>query len=354
MRSAGRLAGPAALQALARAISPAVSLVLACTLALTAPVATATAPALAEDPRHEAPLDVDAPSAPVTVRQVSSLVSLAGSDHAVEWRWPEWARPDTQPHGVAVMQPGFTRLCRHLDGTLQALAERGLVTLCVEASMAGGHPALAEALAEVLAQGLATPGGRPMPARVLVGGHSAGAAFAVHLGAALARHAPRRLAGALLLDPVATAGFGADLAALSQAGLRPVRVISAQAGPCNAHHGAGRSGDVGAHTALRAVRDAAAAAGREVFIGVQAGPGSTHLDAEGEDTDLLAWAACRQGWPQAAHVQALRTLAAGWADDLLRGIPPSGPPGLPDALDLRPGGATFESMRRAGLIEVLR
>jgi hypothetical protein len=93
------------------------------------------------------------------------------------------------------------------------------------------------------------------------------------------------------------------------------------------------------------------AAGRETFVGVQGGHGSTHLDAEGDNTDLLAWAACRQGWPRPAHVRALRALAAGWAEDLLRGTRAPDPSGAPA---LYPGGAVFESMRGAGLLDELR
>ena len=50
--------------------------------------------------------------------------------------------------------------------------------------------------------------------QIIVGGHSAGARFAVRLGERLAALAPQRLAGALLFDPVATPGFEAQLPAL--------------------------------------------------------------------------------------------------------------------------------------------
>jgi hypothetical protein len=53
------------------------------------------------------------------------------------------------------------------------------------------------------------------------------------------------------------------------------------------------------------------AAGVEIVPG---GPGSTHLDAEGDDGDAIGRLAC--GAPQPAAVETLRTRAAEW----LRGV----------------------------------
>ena len=150
------------------------------------------------------------------------------------------------------------------------------------------RPVLARRLAQALAEGEIAPPGRAMPERVVVSGHSAGAHFAVVLGAELARRAPQRLAGAVLLDPVAGRGFEEALQALSQTGLRPVLSVAAREHPCNARHNA--------HPALRRLREATVAAGRDGLAGVVQGEGSTHMDAEGENTDLLAWAACGRQW----------------------------------------------------------
>jgi hypothetical protein len=45
---------------------------------------------------------------------------------------------------------------------------------------------------------------------------------------------------------------------------------------------------------------------------VQLAPGATHMDAEGDDTDAVARAACTPGLPQAANVTLVRELALRW------------------------------------------
>ena len=115
----------------------------------------------------------------------------------------------------------------------------------------------------------------------------------------------------MLFDPVAAAGFGADLASLSAGGQRPVLAITANAAGCNAQHNA--------YPALRQLRHDALAGGRSGFIGLQLTQGSTHVDVEGDDTSALAVAACSQGRPQPANVQVLRELAANWAQDMALG-----------------------------------
>ena len=165
---------------------------------------------------------------------------------------------------------------------------------CVDAPMVSGNPFLADAFAGWVAGGLHDPQGREVPARVVVGGLSAGSAFAMRLGARLNDLAPEKLAGALLFDPVATSSFAADLQHVTRG--RPALALLAEAHACNANH-----------SALPSLR----AAGVDV---VALGAGSTHLDAEGEDGDALGRAAC--GTPHPAAVEALRTRAAQW----LRGV----------------------------------
>lgn len=233
---------------------------------------------------------------------------------AVEYR-AEWVVPTGPALGLVTLQHGFSRSCRHLRGTAAALAGAGQMVVCLDASMTGGNAPLARRLAQALADGELLPPGRPLPERVVVSGHSAGAHFAVVLGAELAHRAPQRLAGAVLLDPVAGRGFEEALQALSQAGLRPVLSVAAREHPCNARHNA--------HPALRRLREATVAAGREGLAGVVQGEGSTHMDAEGEDTDLLAWAACGRQWPDPGHVVTLRTLLVHWAGELAAGRVPA-------------------------------
>lgn len=271
--------------------------------------------------------------AQVPQQQQPGTLLIGGAEYDVAWGLP--AGPAL---GLAVVEHGFTRRCRNIAGTLDALVARGLMTLCVEAPLAGGNPQLADALAATLAAGVVPPGGQPMPERIVVGGHSAGGAFAVRLGATLAQLAPQRLTGAVLFDPVASGPrFEGEVRALSGAGARPVLAVSANAGGCNAGNNS--------YPGLRAVAADAAAAGNPAFVGLQLTANSTHVDVEGENTDAFAWAACRQGPPRRANVNTLRELGAAWALDLVRGE---------RTPDYYPGGSVVEGLlrdARAAVIE---
>lgn len=228
-------------------------------------------------------------------------LSLDGTTHVAHWR-----RPAAEPAALVVLAHGFSRRCSHLQGTARMFAQAGLMSLCLDASMAGGGPpALADALATRLLEG-DDPAGRPWPTRVIVAGHSAGAVFALRLGARLAARAPARLAGALLFDPVATADFAGALAAVSDAGRRPVLALLADPHRCNARGNA--------LAPLQAAQLQARAAGRDTLRVTALGPGSTHADVEGDDTDWLATAAC--GRPDPARVSELRAQALAWAVDV--------------------------------------
>lgn len=224
-------------------------------------------------------------------------LEIAGESYPVQW---------TQALGSAqvllILEPGYARRCSHLRSTARRLAEAGALVLCLDAPMAGGNPMLADAFAGWLAGGLRDPQGREVPRRVVVGGLSAGAAFALRLGARLNDLAPDRLSGALLLDPVATSSFGSDLPRVAFG--RPVLALLAKAHACNANH-----------SALPSLR----AAGVDV---VALGSGSTHLDAEGEDGDPLGRAIC--GTPEPAAVEALRASAAQWLRGVAERAPTSG------------------------------
>jgi pimeloyl-ACP methyl ester carboxylesterase len=247
--------------------------------------------------------DVPAPVATLPVR-----LGLAAEEFDALWLLPAGA-----PVGLVSVQHGFARRCSHLHGTLTALARSGLIVLCLNAEMAGGNPRLAQALAAALRDGLGPPGHAAAALPIVVAGHSAGALFGSHLGAALAREAPDRLAGAVLFDPVAGAGFVDNLLAISNRGTRPVRAISASFSACNA----GNNADA----ALSAVHQAAAAAGQPVSVGLRLVDRATHVDAEGEDTSALAVWACGQGAPQPANLALLRTLAVAWALEMVLGSP---------------------------------
>jgi hypothetical protein len=223
----------------------------------------------------------------------------------------EWSLPASAPAGLVLVQHGFTRRCANLRTTAQRIAEQGAMTLCLNAEMAGGSPLLADALAAAILQGLTAPDGRPVPRRVVVAGHSAGAVFAARVGRALAWADPSVLAGAILFDPVAVSDFADDLDGVSDAGQRPVLAVMAASAGCNARHSA--------MPALHRVAERARAAGADDFVGVELTAGSTHVDAEGDDTEWMAVRACGQGAPSPANSEALRTLASRWALDALRG-----------------------------------
>jgi pimeloyl-ACP methyl ester carboxylesterase len=237
------------------------------------------------------------------VAWVEERVTVGGLSRRFEWWLPEGEAP-----ALVTVQHGFARNCAAVRETARQIARRGLMTLCVDASMAGGNPALADGLAAALLAGVIAPQARVVPQAIVVSGHSAGASFAIRLGQTLAALAPERVAGAVLFDPVAVDGFSAGLAALSAAGQRPVYAITANATGCNARHSA--------YPALRDLRRDLLAAGRNGFVGVQLTQASTHMDVEGDDTGALAVAACGQGRPRPENVQTLRILAAAWAQDM--------------------------------------
>jgi hypothetical protein len=142
-----------------------------------------------------------------------TTLTLAGAEFVAEWQWPA-----TAPAALMLLQHGFARQCANLRGTAQRVAAVGVATLCLNADMAAGQPALAAALALALQHGLAGPDGQPLPQRLIVGGHSAGALFGARVGSALAAQAPQRLAGALLFDPVGGAPLTQALLDLSDGG----------------------------------------------------------------------------------------------------------------------------------------
>jgi pimeloyl-ACP methyl ester carboxylesterase len=235
-----------------------------------------------------------------------TTLPLAGAEITAEWQWPAAA-----PAALMLLQHGFGRQCANLRGTAQRIAAAGVATLCLNADMAAGQPELADALALALRRGLAGPDGQPLPQRLIVGGHSAGALFGARVGSALAAQAPQRLAGALLLDPVGGAPLTQALLDISDGGHRPVRAVLALPSRCNARQLA--------LPALAEVQRRAQAAGGDSYLGVLLIEGSTHVDAEGEDTDFAAVWACGEGRPQPANTELLRTLAARWAGQMAGG-----------------------------------
>jgi hypothetical protein len=275
-----------------------------------------------------------AAATPVLASEViDTTINVDGTEYAARW----WV-PTGTPVGLALVEHGFTRRCQNIDGTARALRDQGLLALCLTVPLSGGNPVLADALAALMVNGLTAPDGQPLPARWVVAGHSAGGDFVVRLGATLTLLAPDRIGGAVLWDPVPSAsGFIDELRALAAGGARPVLAVTANPGPCNAN------GNV--LPPLRILQQELAAAGADTFVGVQLTDRSTHVDVEAENSNRLAWAACKQGRPRTYNAQALRELSAAWARDIVTGVR------SPAAY---PGGATVEALisaRRAELID---
>lgn len=233
---------------------------------------------------------------PAGVQRTHDRLALTDATVDVEWHLPAAA-----PRAWVLLQHGFARRCANLRGTAAALAARGVATLCVEADsgagMAGGAPALAEALAAWwLSPAARSPDGLAAPARIVVAGHSAGGLFAAHAGAALVAQAPERVAGAILFDPVGAAPLRRALQAMAG---RPRVATLAPPVRCNARQ-----------LALPALRAAGVATVQPA--------GATHVDAEGEDSERLAVQACGEGPPRPEAVAALRRWAAEALDTMLR------------------------------------
>ena len=231
--------------------------------------------------------------------------TIAGGSYSTDWYVPQGTAS-----ALMVLQNGFSRNCAHLRGTSRAIAEKGVMVLCVNGDMTAGNPDLARDVAAALAaRTIAPPAGRAMPERIIAGGHSAGGHFAGVLGASLAQSAPSRLAGAILFDPVAAEGFSADLKAISADGTRPVLTVAARPSVTNLFN-----------NSFGALRDLAnpyvgiQLVWEKFTVGIPSG-GSCHIDVEGENTDVIGvlGAGCSANATQTAR---LRDFGSAWAKDL--------------------------------------
>jgi hypothetical protein len=212
-----------------------------------------------------------------------------------------------------LVQHGFARNCARQRNTSKAIMQKGLMVLCVNANMSGGNPTLGNALGDLLtSRGFTAPGGKAIPTKYIVGGHSAGGHFASVVGARLAANKYAGLRGAIMFDNVASDGHGANLQAISAGGTRPVLSVAARPSLINLFNNS--FGD------LRALAN--------TFVGVQLvwtgytifGPygGSCHTDSEGDNGDAIGNIAsgCTPSTTQTAR---LRDLSSNWASDLIKG-----------------------------------
>ncbi len=244
-------------------------------------------------------------TAEVEVEVRPAEVSIGGAAYDAIWYLPQ-----AEPVGFAVLEHGFSRRCDNQVQSTVRVAQTRLVVLCITASMAGGNVALAQALAADIGNGtLRLPGGAALPPSVLAAGYSAGGVFAAHLAQALTALAPQRLRGLLMFDPVASPGFLEAITAVSANGSRPVIAVTTNPSSCNAFNSV--------HPDLRQLSSDLEAAGKDAFVGLQLTRESSHVDFEGEDSDVLAMAVC--GRPRADNVEAMRMLGAAWAFDITAG-----------------------------------
>ncbi len=239
---------------------------------------------------------------------VNTQLSVAGTSYSVDWYLP-----DTTASALMVLQHGFSRNCAHLRGTSKAIADKGVMVLCLNADMTGGNATLAGQVGDLLAaRTLTPPGGRALPTRYLAGGHSAGGHFASALGARLDALDYPDLAGAVLFDPVADSGFTANLEAISAGGTREVLAVTARPSVTNLFNNShGALVDlVNPYVGLQLVWE-------KYTFGVPIG-GSCHIDVEGENTDLIGivGAGCSANATQTAR---LRDFGSTWARDLATG-----------------------------------
>ena len=239
---------------------------------------------------------------------VNTQLVIDGTSHSVDWYLP-----NASASALMVLNHGFSRGCGNLRGTSKAIADKGVMVLCVNGDMTAGNPELAADLGDLLtARTLTPPSGRALPTRYLVGGHSAGGHFASALGARLDANGYGNLAGAVLFDPVAAEGFTANLEAISDGGARQVLAVTARPSVTNLFNNAH-----GALTSLANPYVGINLVWEKYTLGIPVG-GSCHIDVEGENTDLIgiAGAGCSANATQTAR---LRDFGSTWAKDLATG-----------------------------------
>ena len=244
-----------------------------------------------------------------TTTCTNTQITIAGTSYSTDWY-----QPNTTATALMVMQHGFSRGCGNLRGSSKAIAEKGVMVLCVNSSALGVDSALANSLGDVLnARTIVPPKGKPLPVKYIVGGHSAGGQFASITGARLAALGYPNLKGAILFDAVAQDGFSANLAAISAGGTRPVLEIAARPSLINLYNNG-----FGALTDLPNSYVGVQLVWEKFNLGVFPYGGSCHIDVEGENTDVIgvAGAGCS---PNSTQTARLRDFTSTWAKDMATG-----------------------------------
>lgn len=239
---------------------------------------------------------------------VNTQIVIDGESHSADWYLPNGTAS-----ALTVISHGFSRGCGNLRGTSKAIAEKGIMVLCVNGDMTAGNPELAHALGDRLtARTLTPPASKPLPLRYIVAGHSAGGHFASELGARIDANGYTNFAGAILFDPVASGGFTANLEAISDHAARPVLAVTARPSVTNLFNNSAEAliGLDSNYVGIQLVWT-------KYTASIPSG-GSCHIDVEGEDTDFIGvvGAGCSANATQTAR---LRDFGAAWALDLATG-----------------------------------
>lgn len=254
--------------------------------------------------------------APVSVTVRDSSLKLA-TNVTVDADW--FIPAVTNPAGVVFLQHGYTRDNVDISALAKAVASQtGSLVVAPLISSSSSNPywirgtatpgaiaALFGAnIAALTASAAAAGYTRPLPAKFVLAGHSAGGNLVSLAGGAAA--ANTGLKGVLLLDAF---NYNTDMVTgLSKIpSAVPVYTISAEPCPCN--------GSDSGTKALLQVR-------RGQFVGVRMVRGE-HIDAEGSSGDLIGKLAC--GFPRSGYPAALQTIAAGYVFDMFAGLGPDSP-----------------------------
>lgn len=228
---------------------------------------------------------------------VSQQVVIAGKTYS-----GRWYLPSTQAGGVVYLQHGYSRNYGKIANLATSLMHRGLMVLSINAAMNQGAQAFALKVADQLRLNPPTPpNGYQWPSQLILSGHSAGGAHVGYIGAQLVTDGYPNLAGMILFDPVEGPDLQPHLQGLVDAGI-PVRAILANSGSCNAQGGT--------HADLRDLT------GTD-FTGVKLTNRSSHVDAEGGNSDWLMRFFC--GAPQSYNVDLVQSFAGAWAVDMVTG-----------------------------------
>lgn len=248
---------------------------------------------------------------------VSQSVNIGGSNYS-----GRWYLPTQQAQGVVYLQHGFSRNASRLSNLANGLMDRGLMVLSIDAGMTQGAQSLAQAVADQLRTNPPTPpNGYLWPSQLVVAGHSAGGAHAGYIAGYLANSAYPGLAGVILFDPVEGPDLQPHLQAAVDAGV-PVRAILANKGSCNSQ--GSTHGDLKNLTGTD-------------FTGIKLTSRSSHVDAEGSNTDWLMRFFC--GAPQSYNIATVQEFTTAWAEDMITGSYSS---------DYYPGGLKVLALYDAG------